>query len=498
MTATNVEPGRIDKEAYKRALPALKTRLRELQQLLREKRMAVVVMFNGVRMSGWEDSIKHLTEALDPRGFVVHSTHAINEEEERHQWLWRFWIRLPAREKLTLFGNTWYTRALRERMSGAQSPAEWERTLEEIADTEEMLARNQTVIVKFWLDLSRKELKKRLRDAEEEHGGFYTVKKDDWREYDQYERYQETAREMIESTSSSHAPWHVIPATDDRYRRIRIFEILTAAIEEAAEKGRIEPSARPERHAAPVILKNVKTLADVDLSQTISEEDYEDHKVALQARLRKLQQIVIEQEKHAVVVVYEGWDAAGKGGNIRRLTATLDPQYYDVVPISKPTPEEKSHHYLWRFWKEIPKRSHMTIFDRSWYGRVLVERIEGFCTEEEWRRAYGEINSFEQQLVRANVLLVKFWLHVSEDEQLRRFQARDLDPHKRHKMNEEDWRNRGKWAEYEQAVNDMVARTSTADAPWTIIGGNCKRHARVRAMQTVIEALEKPVGKKKG
>ncbi|MCC6546942.1 polyphosphate:AMP phosphotransferase [Candidatus Sumerlaeota bacterium] len=498
MTVTFLESGHVDKETYKRVFPILKSQMRELQQKLREARMSLVVMFNGVRMSGWEDSIKHLTESLDPRGFVVHSTHALNEEEERHQWLWRFWVRLPAREKMTLFGYTWYTRALREKMTGAQSPAEWERTLEEICDTEEMLAQDQTLIVKFWLDLSKKELKKRLREAEENPAGFYTVKKEDWREYDQYDRYRETAHEMIAMTSARQAPWHVIPAADDRFRRMKIFEILTATIAAALEKGEIRAEERIPRRHAPVILGNLPMLAGVDLSQTISEKEYDDHKIALQVHLRKLQQTVIEQEKHAMVVVYEGWDAAGKGGSIRRLTATLDPQYYDVIPISKPTPEEKNHHYLWRFWKDIPKRSHMTIFDRSWYGRVLVERIEGFCTEMEWQRAYDEINAFEQQLTRANVLIVKFWLHVTQEEQLRRFQARDLDPHKRYKMNEEDWRNRDKWTAYEQAVNDMIARTSTADAPWTIIEGNCKRHARVRAMQAVIAALEKAVGKKKG
>ena len=217
-------------------------------------------------------------------------------------------------------------------------------------------------------------------------------------------------------------------------------------------------------------------------------------------RLKKAQAMLPELEHEIylrrvpVVIAYEGWDAAGKGGNIRRLTQNLDPRGYEVVPVAAPNDVEKAHHYLWRFWAQMPKAGHIAIFDRSWYGRVLVERVEGFCTEAEWRRAYREINGMEQHLVNFGAVLLKFWLHIDPDEQLRRFREREGMAHKQWKITEEDWRNREKMDQYREAVEEMLHRTTTPYAPWTIVESNCKRYARVKVLETVCEVIRKRLG----
>ena len=231
-------------------------------------------------------------------------------------------------------------------------------------------------------------------------------------------------------------------------------------------------------------------LETIDLNKSISKEEYVRDLIRYQLQLRDLAYQLYVQ-KRPLVIVYEGWDAGGKGGNIKRVTEKLDPRGYEVYPIAAPTGEDKTHHYLWRFWRRLkpPDEKQILIFDRSWYGRVLVERLEGFCTEAEWKRAYREINEFERQLVDFGTILVKFWIHISKEEQLRRFEARQETPYKAWKLTDEDWRNREKWDLYEEAINDMLLKTSTLTAPWTIVEGNCKWYARIKALKTLVEAL---------
>jgi AMP-polyphosphate phosphotransferase len=231
-------------------------------------------------------------------------------------------------------------------------------------------------------------------------------------------------------------------------------------------------------------------LETIDLTQSLSREEYVEELIRYQLQLRMLAyQLYIQ--KRPLIIVYEGWDAGGKGGNIKRVTEKLDPRGYEVYPIAAPTGEDKTHHYLWRFWRRLkpPDEKQILIFDRSWYGRVMVERLEGFCTEAEWKRAFREINEFERQLVDFGTILVKFWIHISQEEQLRRFQVRQEIPYKAWKLTDEDWRNRQKWDQYEEAVNDMLLKTSTLTAPWTIVEGDCKWFARVKALKTLVNTL---------
>ncbi len=231
-------------------------------------------------------------------------------------------------------------------------------------------------------------------------------------------------------------------------------------------------------------------LETVDLTLALSKKEYQRQLQRRQIQVRELAYQVYVQ-KRPVVIVYEGWDAAGKGGSIKRLTARMDPRGYVVYPISAPQGDDKEHHYLWRFWRRLPERGQIAIFDRSWYGRVLVERVEGFATEEEWKRAYREINSFERQLHDFGTIIIKFWIHISREEQLRRFEQRKSIAYKSWKLTEEDWRNREKWPLYEQAVEEMLLKTSTVTAPWTVVEGEDKYWARVRALTTVVEVLSR-------
>ncbi len=231
-------------------------------------------------------------------------------------------------------------------------------------------------------------------------------------------------------------------------------------------------------------------LETIDLSQSLTREEYVTDLIRYQLQLRQLA-FQLYEHKRTLVMVYEGWDAGGKGGNIKRVTEKLDPRGYEVLPIAAPTGEDKTHHYLWRFWRRLkpPDEKQILILDRSWYGRVMVERLEGFCTKEEWKRAYREINEFERQLVDFGMIVAKFWIHISQDEQLRRFEARQDTPYKAWKLTDEDWRNREKWDQYKAAVEDMLLRTSTLTAPWTIVEGNDKWFARVKTLRTLVELL---------
>jgi polyphosphate kinase 2 (PPK2 family) len=296
---------------------------------------------------------------------------------------------------------------------------------------------------------------------------------------------------MLQRTSTAEAPWTVVEARQGRFARVKVLETVTSTIEGELERRSAGPKVVPEPmpDPTPSLTREATILDRVDLSLSLSRSEYERELKKLQKRLFRLEHELYAARVPAVIV-YEGWDAAGKGGNIKRLTRGLDPRGYEVVPVMAPNPEEKAHHYLWRFWRHVPKAGHITIFDRSWYGRVMVERVEGFCAEDEWKRAYREINEFERQLADFGTAIVKFWLHIDRDEQLRRFQARQENPYKKWKITDEDWRNREKWDRYRTAVVDMLQRTSTTYAPWTILEANCKLYARTKALDTVAKVLQ--------
>jgi len=482
---------KISREEYREAFPKLEMALGECQRAARAAEVPVIIIFEGWDAAGKGTLINRLTQTLDPRGFKVHAICAPDEDERLHPWMWRFWRALPPGGTFAIFDRSWYGRVLIERMEDLVSRRKREQAFDDIEEFERQLAGSGAVIVKFWLHISRKEQSKRFRRIAKDPAISWKVDKEERKQQRRYDEWLVAVEEMLERTSSSFAPWTVVEATQGRYARVRVFETVVRAVQAeldrraAAPKPVCKPMPRPK--SSPTGKTSI--LDRVDLSLALERDEYGRQLDELQERLFQLEHEIYTARIPAVIV-YEGWDAAGKGGNIRRLTRGLDPRGYEVIPIAAPTMEEKARHYLWRFWRHVPKAGHITIFDRSWYGRVLVERVEGYCCEEEWRRAYREINEFERQLADFGTVIVKFWLEIGREEQIRRFRSREKTAWKQWKITEEDWRNRRRWPHYRVAVVDMLQRTSTTRAPWTILEANCKLHARVKALRTVAEALE--------
>ena len=490
------EVGRsVSREEFEAQEPKLRLQLLEAQRALQKEGVPVIVLFAGADGAGKGETVKRLMEWLDTRGVDTHAFgEATDEERERPRW-WRYWMRLPPRGRIGIFFGSWYSEPLVARAFSRLSRARYDRVLSEIASFEQMLAEDGALVVKLWIHLSKKGLRKRLRRLEEDRATRWKVTGADWKHFGRYERYIEASEHAIRRTDTSLAPWVLVEATDERYRDLMagrtLLERIRARLAEApAARGAAAPKGSPAPPPARTRQASLTILDRVDLKKRLSDREYDERLEAAQGRVGKLVRAAFEK-KRSTVVVFEGWDAAGKGGSIRRLTAAMDPRTYRVISVAAPTDEEKAHHYLWRFWRHVPRAGYVTVYDRSWYGRVLVERVEGFARPDEWSRAYLEINDFENQLAGHGIVLAKYWLHVDAEEQLRRFHEREKLAWKRHKIGPEDWRNREKWDAYENAVEDMIARTSTTAAPWTIVPANDKRVARVKVLETFCRTLER-------
>ncbi len=484
---------KVSKARYKAAKDAAALELGVLQRRAKELGIPVIVVFEGWNAAGKGTLINNLILPLDPRGYQVYSAQAPNEEEAMRPFLWRFWIHTPPRGRMIVFDRSWYRRVLADRVDGRATEEQVRQAFEDIRFFERTLADDGAVIIKFFLHISRGEQKRRFEKLQKDPATAWRVTKGDLERRKQYPEYLAAIEDMLAETDSDDGPWTVVEAEDERFATLKIFSTVTTALSRglaAAEEARKRPPAAktPPQADLPADLQ-ASILDQVDLSRSLDRQTYQRRLKKLQNRFRQLEH-EIYVERIPVVIVYEGWDAAGKGGNIRRLIRELDPRGYEVVPIAAPNDTEIAHHYLWRFWTQMPKAGHITIFDRSWYGRVLVERVEGFCTEAEWRRAYREINETEQHMVNFGTVVVKFWLHVDADEQLRRFEARQGNPHKQWKITDDDWRNREKYDQYKVAIEEMLFRTSTPRAPWTIVESNNKWYARVKALETVCDAIK--------
>ncbi|MFD2232701.1 polyphosphate:AMP phosphotransferase [Phaeospirillum tilakii] len=496
---------KISREDFDALAPALRTELLELQQQLRGADFPVIIVFAGVDGAGKNETVNLINEWMDPRWIETRAYGAASDEEAERPPFWRFWRDLPPKGKIGLFLSSWYHAPLIDRVQGRLTPAELDEALAPILRFEKTLADEGALILKFWMHLSQPAQKKRLKSLEKDPLTAWQVSETDWKHYEQYDKFLAAAERIIMQTSKGHAPWRIVEGADQRYRSAVVLETLKAAIgshlaaRSAARKvdAELRDESRDNGSAVTAALPpQPSILSSLDMTVALDPALYAQALQEQRARLALLYRRAIET-RLSTVLVFEGWDAAGKGGTIRRLTNALNARDYQVIPIAAPTEEERAHHYLWRFWRHLARAGRVTVFDRSWYGRVLVERVEGFCSGEAWRRAYGEINDFEQQLTGHGIVLCKFWLHITAEEQLARFTARGEIDYKKWKLTEEDWRNREKWGLYEQAVNDMVERTSTHNAPWTLVEANSKPHARVKVMRTVADALEAALGAKK-
>jgi polyphosphate:AMP phosphotransferase len=490
---------KIDKAAYKKEEPKLREALLNAQyDLLRERKFATLIVIAGVEGAGKGETMNLLNEWMDPRHIEVTGFPPPSEEERERPPLWRFWRALPPKGKIGIYFGAWHTEPIVRRVNGEIDEAAFAQRMGENLRFEKMLVDEGVLLLKFWFHLSKAQQKARLKELEKNPGTHWRVTKADWKLYGQYDDYVKVCEPYIRKTSTGAAPWLVVPGADPRYRSLVVGrEILDALTDRVAGKP---PKHLPKGGPPPIpIIDNLNVLRALELNQPMTDKKYKRELEKWQGRLNVLVRDPRFRQT-AVVAVFEGNDAAGKGGAIRRVTGALDARFYKTVSIAAPSDEERARPYLWRFWRQIPRRGYVTIFDRSWYGRVLVERIEGFASEADWLRAYTEIDDFEQALVRHGIVVVKFWLAISKDEQLRRFTAREKTSFKRFKITEEDWRNRKKWDAYEKAVCDMVDRTSTMIAPWTIVEANNKSYARVKVLKTLAKAIKKAlkkIGKKK-
>ena len=479
----------IDKETFEAEVPALREALLEAQyELQQQGRFAVIILINGVEGAGKGETVKLLNEWMDARLIQVSTFDQQTDEELARPPAWRYWRQLPPKGRIGIFFGNWYSQMLQGRVHGRIKNAVLDQAIDSTLGLERMLCDEGTLIFKFWFHLSKQRMKARLKSLQDDPLHSWRLSPLDWQQSKTYDKYVKVGERVLRRSSRDYAPWYVVEGVDEHYRSLTVGRILLDGLQ-AALKAESRPLPQP--HAAPLTssLDNRGLLDSLDMSQALAKDDYEAQLVVEQARLSGLMRDK-RMRKHSLVAVFEGNDAAGKGGAIRRVIGALDPRQYRIVPVAAPTEEERAQPYLWRFWRHIPPRGKFTVFDRSWYGRVLVERVEGFCSTGDWLRAYGEINDFEEQLSEAGVVLVKFWLSIDQQTQLERFKAREQIPFKRFKITEEDWRNRDKWPLYRDAVGDMVDRTSTEIAPWTLVEANDKRFARIKVLRTINQALE--------
>ena len=491
---------KIPKKAFADIEPELHTRLLDVQQKLRNTNTAVIIIVSGVEGAGKGEVVNRLSEWLDTRDIRTNAFWEETDEQRLRPNYWRFWRALPARGTLGIMFGSWYTRPIIDRVYGDLEDADFEQQLRRIVEFERMLVNDGALIVKLWYHLPKAVVEKRVKADK----GILEMKirKSPLMEKfsRQYKKFVSVSEQAIRITDKGIAPWHLVEATDRHYRDITTGQILLNALEARLNDGhdnQFLDDSPPVTHLTDSLEASRLTILDhVDLSQSLTEKKYNTQMKHYQARLFDLAWQA-HYAKHSVVAVFEGWDASGKGGAIRRVTRAIDARLYKVISVAAPTDEEKAHQYLWRFWRHLPLAGYVTLYDRSWYGRVLVERVEKFAREAEWQRAYGEINHFEEQLCEHGIVLVKFWIHLDREEQLRRFKEREQTPWKMHKITDEDWRNRDKWDDYKAAVNDMVAHTSTEYAPWTLVPGNDKKFARVNILKTLCEAIEGKLSPKK-
>lgn len=490
-----VEVGQsVSKEEYDARLPWLRTELVRLQHQLKSANFSVIVILEGMEGAGRSETLQLLHGWMDPRFLGTWAWGKPSEEEKERPYFWRFWRALPPHGRIGFFLGSWYTWPLRQRFMGRIDDAEMERSLRHINTLEQGLVENSTLLLKFWFHLSPDAQKKRIKKLTADPATRWRVAPLDQKLVKHYCPYRQAAEAALRLTSTAETPWTLLDCTDDRHRNLAVGEKIAAAIgARLHEKPAGAVFTSLPNTQVPTTGPRRSILDQLDLRQRLGKEEYDRKLPKYEEQLHVLSRQAARQGVTSVIV-FEGWDAAGKGSLVRRLVAALDPRDFRIVPIAAPTDEEKAHHYFWRFWRHLPRQGKVTIFDRSWYGRVLVERVEGFATEAEWSRAYQEINDFEQHLSEHGILLLKYWLHIDKEEQLRRFREREATPYKQFKISAEDWRNREKWDAYEVAVQDMVARCGTDFAPWTLVEANDKRFARIKVLKHVCKQLQQRLG----
>lgn len=481
-------PEKPEGEELKQRLKAAEEKLSQQQMKLKEKRLPVLVLIEGWGAAGKGSAIGQIIKNIDPRFFKVFSMPSTpTEEERRRPFLYRFFEKIPEAGKFTFLDSGWMDQIMKERLDGKLDDKAYAQRVDSVKRFERGLTDNGYLVLKFFFHISKKEQESRIEALLSEKDTAWRVSEGDLWQNRHYDKCLEAFDRYLDDTNTPSAPWYIVDSKSKKFAELQVMETLCMGIETALHN---ESLAVPLLQNAFPLIKMPK-LRDVPLEgKTLDEEKYKKELKELQQKLGQLHNRLY-RKRVPVIIAYEGWDAAGKGGNIKRLTGALDPRGFEVHPIASPEPHEKARHYLWRFWTRLPKDGHIAIFDRTWYGRVMVERLEGFCSENDWQRAYYEMNEFEQELHNWGAVILKFWVQIDKDTQLARFTERQNTPSKQWKITDEDWRNREKWNLYEQAVDEMLQKTSTTYAPWHILESVDKKYARIKALHIVIDALEK-------
>lgn len=480
------KPQRPEDAELEERLKAANERLAGQQMMIKERGLPVLVLFEGWGTAGKGSVLGKVIRNIDPRFFKVAAMDVPTQEERRKPFLYRHFVKIPEAGKFMFLDSGWMDEVTGECLDGTLKEKDYKKKVESIKRFERQLTDNGYLVMKFFFHISQKEQKKRIDALKSDKNTSWRVgEKDSWqnRHYDKclsvFDRY-------LNDTNLPADPWYIIDAKSRKWAQLQVLETLVSGIDTALKNSAM---------AVPLLqnvfpLERMPKLDEIDLDKAVTQEEYRAELDRLQEKLGHLHN-KLYRKKVPVIIAYEGWDAAGKGGNIKRITEALDPRGFEVHPIASPEPHEKARHYLWRFWNRLPKTGHIAVFDRTWYGRVMVERLEGFCRENDWQRAYNEINEFERELADWGAVIIKFWVQIDKDTQLARFNERQNTPAKQWKITEEDWRNREKWDLYEGAVNEMLQKTNTTYAPWHILESNDKRYARLKALRIVIESIEK-------
>lgn len=481
-----IRPQRPEEAELEERLKAANEKLSRQQMMIKERGLPVLVLFEGWGTAGKGSVLGKVIRNIDPRFFKVAAMEVPTPEERRKPFLYRYFVKIPEAGKFMFLDSGWMDEVTGEYLDGTLKEKEYKKKIESVRRFERQLTDNGYLVMKFFFHISRKEQKKRIDALRSDKNTSWRVgERDGWqnRHYDKclavFDRY-------LNDTNAPADPWYVIDAKSRKWAQLQVLETLVCGIDTALGNSAM---------AVPLLqnvfpLERMPKLDEIDLDRAVTQEEYRAELDRLQEKLGHLHN-KLYRKKVPVIIAYEGWDAAGKGGNIKRITEALDPRGFEVHPIASPEPHEKARHYLWRFWNCLPKTGHIAVFDRTWYGRVMVERLEGFCRENDWQRAYNEINEFEKELADWGAVIIKFWVQIDKDTQLARFNERQNTPAKQWKITEEDWRNREKWDLYEGAVNEMLQKTNTSYAPWHILESNDKRYARLKALRIVIEAVER-------
>lgn len=482
---------KLKKEELKKALDEkLGYELGKVQRDAREAGLPVILVFEGWRHSRRSEIVGDMMQYMDARGFRVYSSSKFTSAERRLPFFTKFWQQLPAPGNMAVYRHSWYY--LKNHLEVEEDPVSAGTSLAHINAFEKQLTDGHYCLVKFFVHVSEKQQQKNEKDIRRTLAKAWKPNEAIYSEVGDYARFEKRYNEMLQETDTEYAPWHLINGDDLDLAEYQVYTTVVEELRKAVAAFKQDRErAKPSTNTSGSDIR-YDVLSRADLTKTIGKEEYRKKLDEYQARLHALQAEAFHKGI-STILAFEGWDAGGKGGAIRRVTAALDPLAFAVHPYSAPNAVERQYHYLWRFWINVPEPGEMALFDRTWYGRVMVERIEKLTPDEDWRRGYDEIREMEKVWAEAGCVVLKFWLQIDRDEQARRFKERESDPEKEWKITEEDWRNRAKWPQYEEAVNEMIARTDTEYAPWIIVEANSKYYARLKVLETVIDALEKKV-----